>query len=66
MKRTTHIAITPVPSQGQPLPIGWMQAAAEVGAKADQAYQNRIENAWRPPAVGSESENILRNARLQK
>jgi hypothetical protein len=63
--RTNPIAATVLPLQGQQLPSDWKRNAPSIGAMADAAYQEKIENAWRQPMSTKPTvDNIMRDARL--
>lgn len=67
MKRAVNINIVPQPLQGQQMPADWQRNAKAIGAKADEDYRSKIENAWRGPmSTKPVVDNIMRDARLSK
>jgi hypothetical protein len=66
MKRLSNVNISPQPLPGRQLDPNWQRNAQAIGAKADEDYRNKIENAWRQPmnTKPADDANIMRNARL--
>ena len=50
------------PPAGQPLPKDWKRNAPAIGAAADRAYMERLQNAWR--GNGNPDPNVARSCRL--
>ena len=60
MKPTIAISVPPV--AGRQLPADWRQQAPEAARQADQAYLDRLQNAWR--SSSQQSPPPMRAARL--
>jgi hypothetical protein len=50
------------PPAGQQLPKDWRRNAPAIGAAANQAYLDRLQNAWK--GNGNPDPNLMRQARL--
>lgn len=69
MKKLQNRNIVPQPLAGKRLPDDWMRNAQAVGAKADEDYKNKTENAWRQPMStrsNNDDGNLMRSARLSQ
>lgn len=53
------------PQAGQKMPPNWQQQAKARAEAADQAYLDRLQNAWKGSDTSGSSGNIMRNSRLK-
>jgi hypothetical protein len=67
MKRLQNRNIVPQALPGRQLAPDWQRNAKAIGAKADEDYRSKIENAWREPmSTKPVVDNIMRDSRLSK